>query len=338
MIENLKLLKKQGVKRLILDMSNNGGGSVVLGMETVRRFFPEAEPFYGVDYRRSPLVDSYLYLTNVTAGLNQLDGKPFASFEDFLYPPVAKKGDHFTKIGRFNQLGDSQQEIPGVEFTFKGDPPFAKENVVILTDGQCGSTCAITVEALASIGIATVVTGGQPSASGNKAMQYIGGIKGYQVLEFTDLSISPDDPMNNQVTPELEPYVVRPIDISFAARCNLRNSYTPDDHIIPQEFIFQPADAHLWYTKQMINDRQILWNDVVKLTWDDKGVNKLLKARVGSDKPESKAGAHHKVGSHLKQPQAGYPGQRTRETLRTGVLADLKYLASGWLGGWGGKD
>lgn len=333
MIKNLKLLKEKGAKRLILDMSNNGGGLVILGMETVRRFFPEAEPFYGVDYRRSPLVDLILHGTNASAGLNQINGKPFASLDDFLNPPVAKRGDYFTKIGRFNQLSTSRAFIPGVDFTFKGDPPFSVENVVILTDGQCGSTCAITVEALASIGVATVVTGGQPCLSGNKTMQYIGGIKGYEVLDAEMLETAPDSPRMEGVPPEFVPYIPRPLDINYRASFNFRNSYTPDDHIIPQEFIFQPADGHLWYTKQMISDRTILWNDVVKLTWDDKGTNKLLKARKGGKKPKSKGNQHR-----VKQPQAGYKGQHTRGSLRTGILSDFKYLASGWLGGWGGKD
>lgn len=336
MIDTLKKLKEKGIKRLILDMSNNGGGSVVLGMETVRRFFPEAEPFYGVDYRRSPWVDFLLTRWNVTHGLNRIDGKPFKSIDDFLNPPVPKRGDHFTQIGRFNQLGDSEAEIPKVKFTTKGDPPFSVENIVILTDGQCGSTCAITVEALVGIGIATVVTGGQPTAKGNKTMQYVGGVKGYQVLEFNEVAVAEDADDNPEA---VKPYVPRPIDISYdpaSIRCNFRNSYTPDDHIIPQEFIFQPADAHLWYTKQMIVDRTILWDDVVKLTWDDNGVNKLLKAR-GGNKKEYK-GTNHRTAPHPQQGKAGYRGQRTRGTLKDGVLADLKYLATGWLGAWSYKD
>lgn len=158
--------------------------------------------------------------------------------------------------------------------------------------------------------------------------------------------MSPDDFPGGKITPDLVPYIPRRLDTNFDASFNFRNSYTPDDHKIPQGFIFQPADAHLWYTKQMINDRTILWNDV-KLTWDDEGVNKLLKARTGSDKartgsdkPQNKGSVYTPVGAtqHLKQPQAGYKGQRTMETLRSGVLADFKYLATGWLGAWGGKD
>lgn len=154
------------------------------------------------------------------------------------------------------------------------------------------------------------------------------------------MEISPDDPLNEGITPEQEAYFPRPLGINFDASFNFRNSYTPDDHIIPQEFIFQPADAHLWYTKQMISDRTVLWNDVVKLTWDDKGANKLLKARTGSDKPQNKGDVYPPVGTpqHLKQPQVGYKGQRTTETLRLGVFEEFKLLAKGWLSAWGGRD
>jgi len=160
------------------------------------------------------------------------------------------------------------------------------------------------------------------------------------VLDAKLLETAPDSPRMEGVPPEFLPYIPRPLNINFRASFNFRNSYTPDDHIIPQEFIFQPADGHLWYTKQMISDKTILWDDVVKLTWDDKGKNKLLNARKGDNKPKTKGGNHHRIGSlkHVKQPQAGYKGQHTKERLRSGIVADFKYLASGWLGGWGGKD
>lgn len=131
MIENLKLLKKRGVKRLIIDMSTNGGGSVVLGMETVRRFFPEADPFYAVDYRRTPLVEGFLHITNTS--FEKLDGTPYESLDEFFDPPVAKRGDYFTKIGRFDEENKLHREVPGVKFNTGGDPPFAIEDVVIVS-------------------------------------------------------------------------------------------------------------------------------------------------------------------------------------------------------------
>lgn len=80
MIGNLYLLSKKGVKRLILNMSNNGGGLVVLGMETVRRF--SLKP----NHSMVSTTDAHRLLTcsstqNVTSGLNQINGKPFASIK-----------------------------------------------------------------------------------------------------------------------------------------------------------------------------------------------------------------------------------------------------------------
>ena len=78
-------------------------------------------------------------------------------------------------------------------------------------------------------------------------------------------------------------YLVEPVDTNVDAYMNIRNSYTADEQTIPQEFIFQPADAHLWYTKEMVSDRINLWNEVVKLTWDERGNNKLIKSNFNNN-------------------------------------------------------
>jgi len=270
-------------------------------------------------------VDYYLKQYNQIERLSKSDGSPWDSLDEFLNPPVEKKGDYFSKVGRLNQIKGSQMEIPGVDFTLTGDPPFALENIVILTDAMCGSTCAITVEALASIGIATVVSGGQPVKSGKKSMQHVGGIKGYQVLEYENIAVDPEvnlGPLND--------YIPRTVDMKITAKMNFQNSYTPDDNIIPQEFIFQPADGHLWYTKQMLVDRTILWNDVIKLTWDEAGNNKL----VGSNSSSSAKGSHG--GKHKYQPYSGY-GSHTPQSLKDGIKADFDFLGSTWLNAFGGK-
>lgn len=164
----------------------------------------------------------------------------------------------------------------------------------------------------------------------------------YQVLNFQDMFVISDfirDKLTAADSQQYNKYLIDPVGINLRAAVNLRNSYNPEDLIIPTEFLFQPADGHLWYTKQMLVDRTILWNDVVKLTWDSKGENKLIKART--EKPKDYKGSNWtgkvKGGLHQKQPKAGYRWRRTKETFQKGVAADLKYLASGWLGGWGGK-
>lgn len=73
-------------------------------------------------------------------------------------------------------------------------------------------------------------------------------------------------------------YIPKNVDTVFSAGMNFRNSYTPDEQIIPQEFLFQPADGHLWYTEEMLSDRTVLWDAVINLTWDESGKNKLIKS------------------------------------------------------------
>ncbi|KAF8448482.1 hypothetical protein BDZ91DRAFT_751931 [Kalaharituber pfeilii] len=333
MINSIELLKTAGIKKVILDFTNNGGGSVVLGMETVRRFFPEAEPFYGVTYRRNPQVDTYIEDTNVTVALNDMDGNDWESLEAFL-EPKQWKDDFFTQIGRFDQLSNSLQEIPGVEFTFTGPPPFAKEDMVILTNGACGSTCAIVVEALTSIGVASIAVGGQPLDKGHKTMQVVGGIKGYQVADMTWWGTIKDELEDDDPS---KPYFPEPFKVAMAvATMNLRNSYDPSDTDIPLEFQYQPANGHLWYTSQMINDKRILWNDVARMAWDTTGKNLLLNATSTDSKNKS---TKHK---HRKQPQASYKGmsgpqQKANNKIKEGLYKDFGYLSSTWISWFGGR-
>ena len=95
----------------------------------------------------------------------------------------------------------------------------------------------------------------------------------YQVLDLEFVNPLVD------VLPEVRDYIPEAVDTAITSSMNLRNSYTPDEQIIPQEFIFQPADGHLWYTKEMISDRTVLWDAVVKLTWGENGSNKLIRSK-----------------------------------------------------------
>lgn len=129
-IETLQFIAKKGIKRLVLDLSSNGGGLVYLGLDTVRCFFPTEEPFYGVDYRRTPFVDAWNVYMNTTAYLTKVDGSSWKDVNEYLNPPVAKYDDYFTKIGRLFPLKDIDSD-PQEDFG-SGEPPFSIENLVIV--------------------------------------------------------------------------------------------------------------------------------------------------------------------------------------------------------------
>ena len=129
-IESLQLLKDKGIKRLVFDLSSNPGGMVFLGQETFRIFFPSASPFYGIDYRRSPVMDALNFLLNSTAVSTKLDGSSWKDTDEMLNPPVEKQGDYFTKIQRLNPLVNPMTWETVPQITEK--PPFQQENVVIV--------------------------------------------------------------------------------------------------------------------------------------------------------------------------------------------------------------
>ena len=128
--ESFQFLKGKGIKRLILDLSSNSGGMVYLGLDSVRKFFPSSSPFYGVDYRRSPLMDALSDYFNTSTVTTKLDGSSWKNENERLNPPVEKQGDYFTKMERLNPLVDyfSLKPVPQ-EF---GKPPFQLEDVVIV--------------------------------------------------------------------------------------------------------------------------------------------------------------------------------------------------------------
>lgn len=137
MDEAITGLKKRGIKKLLIDVSGNGGGYVALGVITIRKFFPESQPYYGFDLRRSPALDllneysadfdkSHLAL-NMSRDINNKD---FTSIQDFL-GPVHKYGDYFTSTGRWD-VGDTISET-NLTMPSTGDPPFSSDNIVLVS-------------------------------------------------------------------------------------------------------------------------------------------------------------------------------------------------------------
>jgi len=137
MDEAVGMLKTRGVKRILIDVSNNGGGFVALGITSIRKFFPASQPFYGFDLRRSPALDllieysadadqSHLSL-NMSRDINNNE---FTSIQEFL-GPVYKYGDYFTSMGRWDvadTIGDTGLNIPTT-----GDPPFSIDDIALVS-------------------------------------------------------------------------------------------------------------------------------------------------------------------------------------------------------------
>ena len=116
--------------------------------------------------------------------------QPFTSWDDKNGPHLKGPGpDPYTDLFRWN-LTDVLTPINSGGIYVSGyleranitQQPFAAENIIIVTDGYCASTCTIFAELMRQqAGIQTVILGGRPNTG---IAQAVGGVKGTNSLDY----------------------------------------------------------------------------------------------------------------------------------------------------------
>lgn len=190
--------KTAGKTKLIVDVQANGGGSVYNGIDAFKQLFPTIEPFGGTRFRYNTIVGELSKLWTESGVYNTSDFSPyqtqaeldvnlqdFKSYQD-LAGPFEIYGDEFTALVR-NNLSDTTQQVDNdiivsgyANETNIAPQVFAAEDIVLLYDGTCGSTCAVFSELMKSQGgVRSVAVGGRPKPG---PMQGVAGSKGYVPL------------------------------------------------------------------------------------------------------------------------------------------------------------
>ncbi|KAK3322649.1 hypothetical protein B0H66DRAFT_620373 [Apodospora peruviana] len=298
--------------KLVLDLQDNGGGQVanlaslyfslfpdpnlILPLLFQVRAQPELEwvakqifemyPGYGNASRHLPVGLSGFIKPPVPN--SPANGSEFTSFEDF-YGPFKSylNGGNYTSpaiIRTWDMLHlESFQFRPPFE-----EPPFQPDNIVILTDGQCASACAILTDILVNYhGIRTVAIGGRPIEA---PMQAIGEIKGGPVETFTlfpSFNSTPKGlelpPRRNYKPPLRTTGFGESVNLGWgdAVSFNLGNAFpmpSPnkmnDSNVleevetsVPLQFRYEAANCKLFYTWEMARDITAVWKAVVEVTW-----------------------------------------------------------------------
>ena len=306
----LSQCRDQNKQRLVVDLSANGGGFVIAGFDLFAQLFPDAPRFQATNLR---LAES---LVGIAQGLDELppdqqpandlersaiiqlatsalignfipgevfkpSGEDFQSIQSIL-APVTLNGDDFSAYQQ------SPLTQPNLDFNLTGvgsramPPPavFAPENVVLLTDGTCGSTCTLFAYfAILGLGVKTAVMGGRPQLG---PMQAIAGVEGAQVFFFNDmqadaaaiLALSPPEKRRELEGGEMGELargyaIARARDQDLAGAVNGKNAFMPSDAKTPLQFLFQPANCRFYYTPQMVESAEAAWRMAVDATWTD---------------------------------------------------------------------
>ncbi|TFB06918.1 hypothetical protein CCMA1212_001301 [Trichoderma ghanense] len=295
-----------GKSKIIIDVTNNGGGVVASGFGLVSVFFPNMTIFSATRFRSTPgtqfLVETISRFPGSAAdpdlaqsgyfvpGLVKPDQKStFDSAEDFL-GPFDVLGVPSTAIVAENNFALTNETLNPINIYGQGGilngttPPFAPENIVILTDGRCSSTCTIFVNHMIPYGVRVVTTGGRPQAG---PMQGIGGVKGAQVLAFSDIAgafVAAQTLVQNATDSKkplftdkemsvFSPYI--PLQLEdlplrlTGGSVNFRNAFSPFDDQTPTQFVYQAADCRLFYTAEALIKPESLWVNVADSIWGD---------------------------------------------------------------------
>ncbi|OAA39465.1 pyridine nucleotide-disulfide oxidoreductase family protein [Metarhizium rileyi] len=291
----LREAKAAGKTKLVVDLQGNGGGYILLGYDFFRQLFPSvvqdgnsrwkmSKSFAGMarivsdlvkdvdpaTESRGALIELYETWWNWRYDMN-LTNQNFATFEDKFHPHVYEDTD-YTNIMRWN-LSDpllTSNKTFGIGIDISGyntranlTQPFKAEDVIILYDGACSSTCTLASEMLRiQAGVKSVAMGGRPKQG---PIQGVGGVKGSQVLQMNHIYIYADYlsqfTNDSQALAELKRFTPLPMQRSTSAGVNVRDQILRGNvnDGVPAQFIAEEADCRLYWTAPMISDVTEVW-------------------------------------------------------------------------------
>lgn len=193
----------------------------------------------------------------------------------------------------------------------KAVSPFAAEDIVMLQDGFCSSTCAAFTEMMKTQAhVKTIVLGGRPIYG---PMQGIGGVKGGPVFTFTQLHdlakqaremITDEKALTELMRGSFGTLVKggkplkrasldangKPVIAVLNVADNIRKGDTSGT---PLEFVYEAADCRLFYTQEMMLDVKETWKRVGQAQWgaNTNGSSLLcVKGSTGHPSAESREG------------------------------------------------
>ncbi|KAK5991851.1 Peptidase S41 family protein ustP [Cladobotryum mycophilum] len=276
-----------GKRRLILDMSSNLGGNVATGFNLFRTLFPDQPIYSATRFRATELIDLMGRVFSETySPQNATLDLPFVA-------PMAMDANGTSKIGPWRDvygphkvLGDQMSSLYAVfdvnsastandPISGYGDIPlspqrqlFSNENIIMVTDGQCASTCSIVAHLLKAQGVRSIAFGGRPRYG---PMQAVGGVKGAQYWALETISeyvesardlalaaLQSGSPIlsatDMQRFNDLAPVPPQKFPLRFdtyeQSGINVRNAYAQGDDSTPLQFVYEPADCHRFFTTE----------------------------------------------------------------------------------------
>lgn len=132
-------LTSRNIKRIVIDVSGNGGGFVRLGRDAVRQFFPGESTYFASNMRWNPALATMMLDgsdTNATYwDLGQYrkasDNSDFKDWNEFL-GPVSRDDDYFTVIAVDDTVEVEAEDNEPLAPVYPGPQPFKDEDIILV--------------------------------------------------------------------------------------------------------------------------------------------------------------------------------------------------------------
>jgi hypothetical protein len=312
--EYISQAKDQQVNKHIIDVRTNGGGKILLGYDLFLQFFPNEKPQLQSRWRGHKGSELFGEKLSSIQTMDTENGNLYTSpfnyhsyisgddeeFSDFkaMYPPEKFNDDSFSALLKYNlsdplETSDDTYSI-GISMTGYLDranfteQPFKTEDIVILSDGICASTCSLFTELMVQqAGVKTLAVGGLP---GTGPMQVVGGTKGSMLLPSDYLiqtSTSVIRGFSNSSTEVSDWRTFLPqafsIEVSTAGvnfQDNIRKGLEKDG--IPTQFLNDTASCRIYYEPNMYLNVSALWSKAAEVAFGKDGGMDEDKCVAGS--------------------------------------------------------
>jgi len=263
----LNMIETNKMEKLIIDISNNKGGDSCLTKTVLNRLYTNLFGMRSVDVEaRMDLADSDIGREMAIAGA------VLPNTSNSIWSPSAWKnsnGEIFTDANWFlNQVNITRgsmsafytspiyehdciqnSEESGGERT--DGSTFSSDNVILLSNGICIGSCALFARHFQAFKmVKTVSTGGFNGKSPQMA---------HAADAIYEMDILLKEMKSLNVTSS-----VKPFDTSTRFTFAIAEQYGWSDNIEPLEYLVEPADFHLMFTKENSIDQAQVWVDSLK--------------------------------------------------------------------------
>ena len=315
----LQQAKTDGKKKIIVDLTGNGGGTTPLGYDLFEIFFPTSNVYSETQYRTHRAFSLQVQALstwdedNTDGNTNQLtrhlgwkfqvlpDQSPtgwteYGSFVGTSEPGLSAAVAQQNMSQEFVAISYQDPAIQGYDGVplFFNERPFAPENILIVTDESCGSTCSIFVQLMIDVGgvVNSLLWGGLPvteqDSSFVDAGQLVGGVRGAgknsfdtlagggkQTLDYVGRRAADGKPTlsadEQQQYKSLMPIFTKDFPLKMSGgSVTLRNAYRKGSDI-PLQFDHQRAGCRLYYTADLFLNPGHQWQEAAKAAWSGNG-------------------------------------------------------------------